>query len=501
MDVKKYPGISNEDAAILAATKLVESQPKNLGWYRVAASRAMTGTRRRQPLLTEKLKLVHEAMKSHSEAVDVGNLEENAIEGDKAVIEFYAATCAVAESHGKFAVGIRRHGRTDIPVQVRVETIEGTATAVTDFVPVNKIVSFLPNETEQEVEVETVCDKQWEPDEEFYLKLSLLPLDAFAHDSVVLGRLSIMEITVVNDDDPGTLSFDKGCYVVRGTCGTTSIPVIRRNGVDGVVKVHYKTVEKSSAISGKDYIPQEGVLEFRHGETKLAINVPIINDFHPERNEHFEVQLFDVEGGASLGKLCSTIVTIVNDDDFEPVMKKMMSMTTENLEKLQLFHKASWVAQIREALNVNSGYIDTATPLDYLAHVFTFGWKVIFCLVPPVEIWGGWLAFFVSLTFLAMLTAVVGDCASIFGCLVGLSDEVTAIALVSAGTSLPDTFASMSAARQEKFADLAIGNVTGSNSVNVFLGLGLPWMIAAIYHGYHVREENSEFLPDLWHSV
>ena len=26
-----------------------------------------------------------------------------------------------------------------------------------------------------------------------------------------------------------------------------------------------------------------------------------------------------------------------------------------------------------------------------------------------------------------------------------------------------------------------LGNVTGSNSVNVFLGLGLPWVIAAIY--------------------
>lgn len=33
----------------------------------------------------------------------------------------------------------------------------------------------------------------------------------------------------------------------------------------------------------------------------------------------------------------------------------------------------------------------------------------------------------------------------------------------------------------EKHADSAIGNVTGSNSVNVFLGLGLAWVIASIY--------------------
>ena len=49
------------------------------------------------------------------------------------------------------------------------------------------------------------------------------------------------------------------------------------------------------------------------------------------------------------------------------------------------------------------------------------------------------------------------------------------------GTSLPDTFASFIACQSEKSADNAIGNVTGSNSVNVFLGLGLPWVIAAIY--------------------
>ena len=61
-----------------------------------------------------------------------------------------------------------------------------------------------------------------------------------------------------------------------------------------------------------------------------------------------------------------------------------------------------------------------------------------------------------------------------------------AITFVALGTSLPDTFASKAAAVGEKNADNAIGNITGSNSVNVFLGLGLPWLIAAIYHSAKV---------------
>lgn len=64
---------------------------------------------------------------------------------------------------------------------------------------------------------------------------------------------------------------------------------------------------------------------------------------------------------------------------------------------------------------------------------------------------------------------------------------VAAITLVALGTSLPDTFASRTAAMREQFADNSIGNINGSNSVNVFLGLGLPWMIAAIHHQINVR--------------
>merc|ERR1712071_207532 len=82
---------------------------------------------------------------------------------------------------------------------------------------------------------------------------------------------------------------------------------------------------------------------------------------------------------------------------------------------------------------------------------------------------------------IGFITAIIGDLATIFGCLINLPDSVTAITLVALGTSLPDLFASKAAACQERYADSAVGNVTGSNSVNVFLGLGLPWVISAMY--------------------
>ena len=49
-----------------------------------------------------------------------------------------------------------------------------------------------------QIGVTIVDDNQWEPDEEFFLKLSMVS----GEDAVEmkLGRTSIMEITILNDD-------------------------------------------------------------------------------------------------------------------------------------------------------------------------------------------------------------------------------------------------------------------------------------------------------------
>ena len=53
-----------------------------------------------------------------------------------------------------------------------------------------------------------------------------------------------------------------------------------------------------------------------------------------------------------------------------------------------------------------------------------------------------------------------------------------------------DTFASKVAAIQDQYADASIGNVTGSNAVNVFLGIGVAWTIASVYW----RTQGKKFL-------
>lgn len=70
-------------------------------------------------------------------------------------------------------------------------------------------------------------------------------------------------------------------------------------------------------------------------------------------------------------------------------------------------------------------------------HFLTVFWKVLFACVPPTEYCNGWACFIVSILIIGMLTAIIGDLASHFGCTIGLKDSVTAVVFVAFGTSVP----------------------------------------------------------------
>jgi solute carrier family 8 (sodium/calcium exchanger) len=181
----------------------------------------------------------------------------------------------------------------------------------------------------------------------------------------------------------------------------------------------------------------------------------------------------NVIAGVILGHIKHAVVTILSDDGTIRYFRQMDRLVPRLLDSLTPGTE-TWKDQLIAATSVNAGDIQNAT--FGFTHILCFPWKVIFALVPPPIFLNGWLAFLVGLVFLGVITAIVGnatstpakltilclgDLASIFGCMVGLKDSITAITFVAMGTSLPDTFASRFAALQDKSADNAIGNVTG----------------------------------------
>ena len=49
-------------------------------------------------------------------------------------------------------------------------------------------------------------------------------------------------------------------------------------------------------------------------QTFRNIEIPIINDLDPEKDEHFEMEVFDATGGSRIGTINRIAVTITNDD-------------------------------------------------------------------------------------------------------------------------------------------------------------------------------------------
>lgn len=174
--------------------------------------------------------------------------------------------------------------------------------------------------------------------------------------------------------EPGTIQFEKRGYLVKESCGDAEITVLRQNGADGEVAIKWRTIDKT-AINNKDYHGGEGVVNFRHGETNQLIKIPIVNDLTFERDENFEIELFEPEGGAKLGKINRTAVTITNDDEFNSVLNRMLLMTNANLDSMKVHHE-TWAQQLKDAMNVNGGDVENATTGDYVMHFLTFGFKV-----------------------------------------------------------------------------------------------------------------------------
>ena len=77
------------------------------------------------------------------------------------------------------------------------ETIDGTASADSDYVAKKDTLVFKPDETSKHVTIEIIDDNEWEEDEVFFVKLSCY--DA-SETQVQIGHQSITEVTIINDD-------------------------------------------------------------------------------------------------------------------------------------------------------------------------------------------------------------------------------------------------------------------------------------------------------------
>ncbi|XP_076443822.1 sodium/calcium exchanger 2-like isoform X2 [Babylonia areolata] len=365
-------------------------------------------------------------------------------------------------------------------VSIDYETREGSAKPGKDFKYTQGTLTFNENEYKKSITIPIINDNQYEADVDFYIILKN------PTGGAGLGDPSISRITIVDDDEPGEFLFEESHYHADMKSGKITVKVVREQGIDGKVSLEYSTIN-GTAVGGKtvgtavDYVEAHGTLTFEHAETTKTITVDFNKNAQGPKN--FIIALRNPSIGAKIG-IRSAVVVHLNKDE---LMERVGEVLDEEEEE-----EITWGGQFVQAMTVEPEKDEDGNEINpkwnhYLMHFLTFFWKVFCALIPPTSIWGAWPSFVISLIFIGIMTTIVEQLGKLLGCVVGLETSVTGITIIALGTSLPDTFASRTAALQDEHADAAIGNVTGSNSVNVFLGLGLPWVLKtmhALVHGY-----------------
>ncbi|XP_039506049.1 sodium/calcium exchanger 2a isoform X2 [Pimephales promelas] len=514
---EKHPDKDLDQLIEMANYATMQKQHKSRAFYRVQATRMMIGA--------------GNVLKKHAAAEQAKRAAGDSTECDLATcsqIAFEQAQYQCSENCGNMSLWVCLQGGTGTRTfHVDYRTENGSASSGTDYEYCEGTIVFQPGETRKEIKVGIIDDDVFEEDEHFFVRLSNLREGEGGTntDGARLVEPLVTTVTILDDDHAGVFAFGQRELCVGECSGVVEVPVNRTSGMRGTVTIPYHT-EDGSARQGVDYEHTQGELEFTNEQTSKTLQVRIINMQEYEKRENFYIvleepkwlkrgisdlllnqatpgpELEDARRIAEKGKPIlgehSRLEVIIEESIAFKVRQGMVpngvldANTVDRLLKdtnlAEVIGTHSWREQFIEAVTVSAGEGDEEggepqqpSRCDYFMHAITVFWKILFAFVPPTEYGNGWTCFIVCIVVIGMLTAVIGDLASHFGCTVGLRDTVTAVVFVALGTSIPDTFASKVAAQQDQYADASVGNVTGSNAVNVFLGIGVAWSISAIY--------------------
>ncbi len=232
----------------------------------------------------------------------------------------YEATEAGKALH---PITVIREGGNAGTVQLLVTPSRGTADD-TDFVDQAIEVGFAPLEIRKTLDVAALIRNDTVVEGSEFMGLSL-GLRAGHPQGASLGSQSTAQLSIVDDDTPGTISFGPGPFVIREN-GEVVIPItlVRSEGSDGFlpVVVQVEAVAGGATI-GTDLVGGSFLVTFEDGNLNQTLDAIIIDDIRLEPDEDVTLRLSlapQAPATAALGARSTATLTIQNDDFNNPTV-------------------------------------------------------------------------------------------------------------------------------------------------------------------------------------
>jgi len=221
-------------------------------------------------------------------------------------ISLAASSLRVKEEDSSLPVVVRLSRAATSPVSVSVFTRSGTATTGKDFYGFGITMTFAPGETSKQTSVDIVDDSEVESTENFTVRL-LDPSE---------GQIAISPMTInILDDDSG--SGAPGYFGIKSTsvnenAGSARVTVSLSKPLTTATSIEVAT-SAGTAKNSTDFFGVYEIVKFAAGETSKTVAVTILDDTSIERQESFNIRIFNPTGGARIGEGSATINITDND--------------------------------------------------------------------------------------------------------------------------------------------------------------------------------------------
>lgn len=254
---RQHPEEDLETVERLALETLMARGPKSRAFYRVAATRKMTGGGDFSRKISERAQSDLSEVKAELQRRESSS---PSIEPKGALIKLDPDHYTVMENCGSFEVRVVRSGDLTGEVSVQYTTEDGSAEAGSDYMTAKGTLTFAHGETEKTFRVQVIDDDVFEEDEHFYVRLS-------APRGASLISPSTATVVILDDDHSGVFAFPQRDFELTESVGTYDLRVVRTAGARGKVRVPYWT-EDGTAKCGTQYEAAQGHVVFENNETE-----------------------------------------------------------------------------------------------------------------------------------------------------------------------------------------------------------------------------------------
>ncbi len=304
------------------------------------------------------------------------SITDNDVAATAGTLQFAESTYTAGEGDGELSLTVTRLGGSDGEVTVQYLATGGsTALVNSDYTGGSGTLTWpSADSSPKPLPITLIDDSAHEPTETIQFTLNN------STGGATLGNPAQATLSIIDNETappvlkPGVLQFAEATYTANESDGELNLTVIRTGGSDGQVTVDYNTTNSSTATVDSDYTGRQGTLTWAAGDmTAKSLTLNIINDSQVEGTEIILFSLSNPSGGATLGNVAYTTVTLA-DNDFSTPVTPPDTTTPESQPGVLQFAATTYSANESDGELTNitvtrTGGSDGSVTVEYLATV------------------------------------------------------------------------------------------------------------------------------------